>query len=176
MESNKSNQTFVRRETETLVPGVDFDPPKRGPSNMPFFSPPQLILKLKDGDRMGFATHFYQRNIVAIQATDEAEKSPRQFFIKDGMDWATFLDVLIQKWNQGLSKQIHPAFRLLKPIPPVLMESILTLPEAEKRVVIDSLRNNGFLPPLNELKAGNQPHGILWDEVRSLCLFPKENP
>ncbi len=160
------------KQSEVLIEGLDFQKPKRGQSQMPRFFAPYLQIQLSTGIRAGFATHFYEREIVAIQATDSAEIHPRIFFIKEGMPWDVFYEHLLSKWNQGGQiHQIHPSFRLLRPIPPDLMESASSLGPQELHQVMTALRKNKFLNPLQPLQQGTQPHFVAWNTVRDLCLI-----
>lgn len=122
--------------------------------------------------RQAFLYKLYHDNIAFMIAVDSPEVEPRQFFIKNGLDYSKLTDYLVGAWQ--VDAEVPYAFKALKRIPEYIIQQLKILKVEDRLVVIASLRQSGFLPLLKPLQKGTQPLRLTWPEVAGLCYTGKD--
>ncbi len=118
--------------------------------------------------RSGTIKYLYLNDIVYIDANDSIALQPRSFFVRQAVDWLVYLDGIADSWKHYMT--VPYQFKFFKKVHPDIIENFGDLPLKEKKIVLESLRHNGFLPKLRMLKNGLQPKELEWGEVAGLCL------
>ena len=123
--------------------------------------------------RQAFLYKMYHDDIAFMIAVDAPEMEPRQFFVKNGIDYSKLTDYLVGAWE--VDAELPYSYKAVKRIPESIIQQFKNLSLHDRLVVIDSLRQNEFLPSLTPLKKGTQPLRLTWPEVAGLCYSGK-NP
>lgn len=136
----------------------------------------RLLVDGVEVERRGVVLRAYDRDVLAIEATDAPHLMPRIFFLAKGADWDRLTDWVIEAWEHPRIG-VPSGFVPLRRIPDAVIERMRQMRGAERKLVLAELRNSGFLPPLLPLEKGFLPHQISRVEVASLSfLAPGEQP
>ena len=141
---------------------------------------PALVCRVmgKSGpvERIARVRRVYRNDVLALEACDDPDLSPRIFFAKEAVDWQKLTDWVLMAWSGG-RMALPPGFRPLRRVSDELLERLKALPAEGRRKAIARMRETGFLPAALELAPATAPGGLSFSEIRERCLLaPGEKP
>lgn len=148
---------------------------EREPVRTPWLAGPCMEFEYEvDGkivQRQGHLGEIYQEGVYWIVASDDPKIMPRHFFLNSHFPWHHFKPWLLEAWTRD--PYLPFCFKPTKRIPDEIIDQMRLLEGAQFERVIQTLRDQGFLPSLKKLhsKMYRFPAQLTWEEIRAAC-FP----